>query len=418
MPKYQSHYSRNENPDRVYLNYDLTINSLYSNYYINWCNEEGKNIVSSDKFRRIFCEDFNIGFKLPKSDTCATCDSLNMQINSMAPDDEGLEILQNERKIHVENAEMAQDTIKQLASLASKDPAKYHVIALDLQQVLPTPKLTVSHAFYKRKLSTYNLGIHDLGTNRGYMFVWNESIAERGSDEIASCLLKYLQCQNISSEELHIISDNCKGQNKNWTFIGVYNALSRSGIVKKIYHHFPVVGHTYLPCDRDFGRIELYVRKHMPLIYTTEEWAECILQSNKKNKFHVTLMNSADFKDFTCFSNHVTKKNKTDAGEPLKFSEASVFYISAADPFILFISHNYDFENVNYKSCTIRKRGRTNSALNPFQAPRKYSDCIPIEKNKWKDLQSLLNYIPQQHHTFFNNIVAGNVDGEIVDLVD
>ena len=165
-----------------------------------------------------------------------------------------------------------------LSKLAVDEPKKYHVIALDLQQALPTPKLTVSQAFYKRKLCTYNLGIHDCGEEKGYMFIWAEDQAKRVSDEIGSCLIKYLKNRNVRCEQLHIISDNCKGQNKNWTLISIYNALLVHGFCVEIYHHFPVVGHTRLPCDRDFERIENFSKHHRPIIYTPGEWAHYGLQ--------------------------------------------------------------------------------------------------------------------------------------------
>ena len=42
-------------------------------------------------------------------------------------------------------------------------------LAFDLQQSLPTPKLTCGPAFDKRKIWTLNEGVHDLGTDTGYV---------------------------------------------------------------------------------------------------------------------------------------------------------------------------------------------------------------------------------------------------------
>lgn len=38
--KYVSHYSRKENPNRVYLNYDTTISVLYKDFYLDWCRKK------------------------------------------------------------------------------------------------------------------------------------------------------------------------------------------------------------------------------------------------------------------------------------------------------------------------------------------------------------------------------------------
>jgi hypothetical protein len=37
------------------------------------------------------------------------------------------------------------------------------VLPMELQQSLPTPKLSCGPAFYKRKVWTYNINIHDCG---------------------------------------------------------------------------------------------------------------------------------------------------------------------------------------------------------------------------------------------------------------
>lgn len=46
--------------------------------------------------------------------------------------------------------------------------------------------------FYRRQLSTYNYCIYDGASQVGTMILWNESVGHRGSDEVASCLLHYV----------------------------------------------------------------------------------------------------------------------------------------------------------------------------------------------------------------------------------
>lgn len=74
IPAYQTHYSRQQNPNRKYFDCDLNIASLYRDKYLDFCKEKNVSPVSEDKYRRIFNEKYNIGFKLPKSDTYKTCD--------------------------------------------------------------------------------------------------------------------------------------------------------------------------------------------------------------------------------------------------------------------------------------------------------------------------------------------------------
>lgn len=81
------------------------------------------------------------------------------------------------------------------------------VISFDMSQALPIPKLTIGPAFYCRNIWMYNLGIHDCPTEKGHMFLWTEDTAKRGSDEIASVLLKFLNAQK-DIDYLIIFTDN------------------------------------------------------------------------------------------------------------------------------------------------------------------------------------------------------------------
>jgi len=63
---------------------------------------------------------------------------------------------------------------------------------------MPVPFLSTNEAYYCRKLSVYNLGLHSTARNKVIMNVWSEIVASRGADEIGSCLLEY--CHGISAE--------------------------------------------------------------------------------------------------------------------------------------------------------------------------------------------------------------------------
>ena len=65
-----------------------------------------------------------------------------------------------------------------------------------------------------------NQGFHNFHNNKVNMYVWNETIASRGSQEVASCCLKHLQ--NVTTRK-HIIaySDMCTGQNRNIKLVNI-----------------------------------------------------------------------------------------------------------------------------------------------------------------------------------------------------
>lgn len=76
IPRYMSHYSRRQNPNKDYLDCDITIRVLYLEYYKEFYEKRSLLQLNEDKYKYIFCEEFNIGSKFPKSDKCSTCDNL------------------------------------------------------------------------------------------------------------------------------------------------------------------------------------------------------------------------------------------------------------------------------------------------------------------------------------------------------
>ena len=265
LPALSSHYSRAKSPNRKYLSPELNVSKLYD-LYCDWLIEyyPDEQSVKESFYRHIFNTKFNLGFTPPMSDTCNYCDKVKYQIQNLdeVRDVEQINKLIVEKELHNKTANMAHTLIKNFVGSQNSTVA---AIAIDLQQALPTPKINSGIQYYKRKLWTYNLGIHNIVTGQASMYIWDETVGKRGSSEIASCLMHYITPQ---VDTLHIFSDNCSGQNKNINMVLTCLRNIHSGRFKKIEHSFMVPGHSYLPCDRDFGNIELYLKKRE--VYTSQ----------------------------------------------------------------------------------------------------------------------------------------------------
>ena len=61
FPKYKSHYSRNDNPNRHYLSPSLSILAMYE-LYKTACTEANETPVSEWKYRHIFNTEYNLSF--------------------------------------------------------------------------------------------------------------------------------------------------------------------------------------------------------------------------------------------------------------------------------------------------------------------------------------------------------------------
>ena len=85
--------------------------------------------------------------------------------------------------------------------------------------------------------------------------MWDETTAQKGSNEINSCWYKWFQ-ENKSEgfRHLRIFSDNCVGQNKNLYVILNCMRMVQSGELDSVTLEFMVAGHSYLPEKRLQGK--------------------------------------------------------------------------------------------------------------------------------------------------------------------
>jgi len=164
--------------------------------YKEWLEKDhpDKKPVSEWYYRKVFCEDFDLGFEPPRSDTCNFCDKLDNEMRTLDKENDEAKFrdLELKKMWHKRRAKSAQDT---LAKFKKDNDPTLAVLCFDLQQAQCTPKLFTGEQYYKRKLWTYNLGVHDVKSGQGFMYVWNETQGGRGSAEVVSILKKHISEQ-------------------------------------------------------------------------------------------------------------------------------------------------------------------------------------------------------------------------------
>lgn len=162
--------------------------------------------MSQDYYQRVFNAEFNLGFGLPRTDTCARCDELALAIKVSSGEEK--EQLKKEQTKHQEEAQAGYDSKRsqKVAATQSWSGRKrtlgpqnnpltvdaVDMITFDCEQNLPTPNLHHSDVFYARQLWVYNFGIHDCAAEQGYMMMWGENVAKRDSCAVVSCLNTFL----------------------------------------------------------------------------------------------------------------------------------------------------------------------------------------------------------------------------------
>ncbi|KAJ8875918.1 hypothetical protein PR048_023826 [Dryococelus australis] len=139
FPAYESHYSR-QRSSKLCLGSDLNLEKMYELY---------KQKLDSKK-------PCNIKFKNLHVDICKTYDSFNVKTKAT----------QNNCNCHYECKRRDKE-------MAANAEGKILVAVCDLHQCLPTPDLTSSISFYKRKLWTFNLAVQGCTTGENLCYMWN-----------------------------------------------------------------------------------------------------------------------------------------------------------------------------------------------------------------------------------------------------
>ncbi|KAK4323231.1 hypothetical protein Pmani_006062 [Petrolisthes manimaculis] len=304
-------------------------------------------------------------------------------------------------KKHDEVERLAQEHIRSLPLCSSH---------YSRAKTLVTPRLTTNVAYYKRKIWTYNFGIHDLtGAARPLLYVWNEAVAKRGSCEIASCLVHYIE--NFiprTVNKLVIFSDNCGGQNKNINVCLQLLRLVHSQRFDLIKHYFMMPGHSYMPCDQDFGHLEKFFRPRE--IYTTDHYIELMREARQRNPFIVVKMTSEMFFDLLPLQACITKTQVAKS----KFKEGRLFVYKADYKQGFRIHHSY-FEDGEEEgvSQTVKLQKGKRTAYNPeifdlsvVELPVKYPQGVALRQDKLTDLNHLLQFIPLSHKGWYQDLFA------------
>ncbi|XP_050964419.1 uncharacterized protein LOC127164494 [Labeo rohita] len=384
FPRQPNHYSRMKGDvEREYLSPDLNLLRMYRLYKEN-------NPSSTAKFwlyRDIFKQQ-NLSFGQPRSDTCAKCDALFSKLTAATTDGERLKIA-TESELHHRKAEKAYTQLQADTEWA-KANKDCHVICIDMQGVVYTPNLTHSNVYYQRQLANYNLCIQEMGTdNPPTMCLWHEGIAHRGSIEVASCLLKWVETSfaplvHAKERKLIIYSDRCCGQNNNWRVLNLMALLVSRRYFSQIEQKFMVSGHSFLPCDRSFATLEK--RRKVSTLYTPSNVAEMIHGARQQHPFKVIEMACADFRQLP----------DSTLKRPPGLLITSMMWLKVT-------ASLYE----GWKTWLITKQRKNQPPPAPLFSStyaRAYEDPLPVKKEKYHDLMSMLAYMPVEAQAFYETL--------------
>lgn len=392
----ESHYLRAQTT-REYLDGSLNLSQMYK-FYREERERENLPFAKKCTYRSIFNTEFNISFFTPKKDQCAACEAYKIM------NDEEKEQKREDYTRHILNKENCRkEKKKDIAQ--SKEMKNLIVACFDLQAVMPVPCGEVSTFYYKCRLNCLNFTIYEITSKSGYCFFWNEAIAMRGANEIATCIFTYLSTLP-NDKDVIFYSDNCVGQNKNKMVLAMYLYVVTQSNVNSITHKFLTVGHTQNEGDSMHSVIEKAKKRVLKggPIYAPYQLPPIISAAKQDGKpYKVTEMDTEDFLDFKQLSKMIEKAVTTNSeNEKIVWNNIQVFRVEKKYPGKVF--YKTDIQSQTFS--TIDLTNRRFSDMSQVVLQKAYA-VPPAVKEKTKEhLLELcrMNLVGKVHQQYYKNL--------------
>ena len=242
--------------------------------------------------------------------------------------------------------------------------------------------------------------------------MWHEGVASRGSTEIASCLWHWLKTwQETDQFPKHLIAyaDSCGGQNRNIFLCLFWQYVLHKLPCDIVDQVFMVSGHSFLPSDEDFGVDEKQKSKY-EAVYSPAHWMAIAKRARKKNKFDVALLQTKDFLNFKVLKSEIVKRKVDTEGRKVEWLQIRWLRFVKEEPYKIYFKYAVDEEQFRCIDIAKRTRGRPGlPVLNP--------DGREVSQAKYKDIISLIKYVPPCHQGFYKQLRHGGGAAEVeVDL--
>nr|CAH7760116.1 unnamed protein product [Callosobruchus chinensis] len=283
-------------------------------------------------------------------------------------------------------------------------------LSFDCQKNLVNPKVPDQAAYYSRQLYTYNFTIV-IGSSKSRLTLDNVFIYTWMEHKFAN-LLSETDLSQYSV--IRLCADGCGGQNRNSTMIGMCSHFLNDVAplnIKKIELILPIPGHSFLPPDRVFGRIEKMLKKEAtitnPLTY------------NDILKIHGTLKilgRDCAVKDKRGLS--MVKDYKLETEKYFKSVGSWHFKFSETKRFILTknVKSNVVLRGETFYSSeiatprSIMKKGKKLSNFDPVDIPK----GVALKPDKLLDIRKLLvkhfgnDWFKRDDVVFYNQLLENN----------
>lgn len=270
------------------------------------------------------------------------------------------------------NAARSQKALAQIKYEAAEqsidfvDPDKKVItLVMDYCQNLDLPHLggeQPGDTYYFSPVWLYCLGIVDVSEDQLYAYIYEESAAKKGANNVASILMYHVITFVLDNfrysagiNELNIVMDNCGGQNKNGTVLKMAAYFVERGWFKSVNMIFLVKGHTKNDCDRMFNLLKM--KWHKSNVFTFKDALEILgtvdnVMTIDASNIHI---------DYTALFDRWYKQPVSGTIQK---------------------NHLFSFSEDTIKDCVMTTKRSFNAAVTSTQSIKKVDDKIPDHVRK------------------------------------
>lgn len=375
----KSHYSLYKSK-KIYLPEDLNIKKMFLLF-----KEKYPNVKLSYETYRTNFKKYKISFGYPRSDTCSACDKFLAEIKALEHSTDPLVEAKKRKLTTLNNVHKAKAAAfynrKRAAKLLAMTDENFEGITLDYQKNVSLPNVTTNDVYYNRQLSMYSFNVHILSTGRSVFYTYPETVGKKGSNEVISFLYDFVfnvLPKNVT--KLAIFCDSAGGQNKNqsvFKFIHYLVHYRRRFTSVKIT--FPIRGHSYLECDKNFGLINFKTAMEIP-----KDWYNLLSISRvKPEPFIVKVVDQNMIRNWALLLPTLRYIKKL----PFKIQDLREIEAEASHPRLLL--HRSTYNGPVLTSVVTRARKRNE----PIEVLRKNEFFYPEHAYEGKLLNNFLFYI-------------------------
>ncbi|XP_046471097.1 uncharacterized protein [Neodiprion pinetum] len=394
FPNKKSHYGSSKTERKYFENPDLNVKKMFHAFQEYYFDKTGKQLsLKYPTYHRYFRENSDYSFRQRKTDVCDFCTECKIKLSANSSDP----CKESFRLHEVKVAEYK--VLRQQCTKNINDDTL--TVEFDYAQNLPLPKLNVSAQFYKRLLWLYVFNTHCFNDGDSKFFCFLECDGGKNGNSVCSFLNDFLVKKLTENPELKkvvLLSDSCGGQNKNKTLVRYCAWLSvKMGV--EINHIFPVRGHSYCQCDRNFG-VYGTVLKKVETVENPIEYLEIMRTVRHKPKAFEAEMSAHLLKEWDKTLDSFFLKVPKAKGKKFTIQKYVKLSYKPTGTMSVYADYNGAPQNFNLFKLNAFVSKDTELALaNP--AP------VGIKTAKKNDVLSLMPFVKPVNREWYKNVLRG-----------